>query len=299
MAGVFVAPLTASIVIVSKDEPKLDDTLAAVEGSVPGLAQEIVVVDASSGRLAHVQNRHPQVTWIDFNQPPDRGVTIGAQRNTGVRATNGEAVVFIDCGCIPADGWLERLLAPIAQEGEALAGGPMSRPGGQYNDHQGAPAERYADALPTGNLAFRREVFDALDGFDESFAYGSDIDFCWRAGKAGYRIRFVPEAVVDHDWGTTSRRVRRSFDYGVARARLYRKHRDRIRDGVRTDPMPFAYAAFLALLPLSVKYRWYPLLLLVPLWRNRHRPDPVWTLVDHVLHGAGALAEWSGLSAVK
>ena len=60
----------------------------------------------------------------------------------------------------------------------------------------------YLRECPTGNIAFHREAFDAIGGFDESFAFGSDIDFSWRLVDAGYRIRTVPDAVVRHDWGT-------------------------------------------------------------------------------------------------
>ena len=40
---------------------------------------------------------------------------------------------------------------------------------------------KYLAQCATINLAFRREVFHAIDGFDEGFAYGSDLDFSWRA----------------------------------------------------------------------------------------------------------------------
>ena len=52
---------------------------------------------------------------------------------------------------------------------------------------------RYLNECPTINLAFRREAFDAVGGFDEAFAYGSDVDFSWRLIDAGYRIRSVPD----------------------------------------------------------------------------------------------------------
>ena len=46
-----------------------------------------------------------------------------------------------------------------------------------------------------------RTAFDAVGGFDEAFAYGSDIDFTWRLTDDGYRIRSAPDAMVRHDWG--------------------------------------------------------------------------------------------------
>ena len=64
----------------------------------------------------------------------------------------------------------------------------------------GQTTERYVSEVPTICLAFA-VVFDAVGGFDESFAAGEDIDFTWRVNDAGYRLRWVADAVVEHEWG--------------------------------------------------------------------------------------------------
>ena len=53
-------------------------------------------------------------------------------------------------------------------------------------------------------MLVRREVFDALSGFDESFPLTcNDVDFCLRARNAGYRVVWTPHAVLTHvDGGT-------------------------------------------------------------------------------------------------
>ena len=160
-----------------------------------------------------------------------------------------------------------------------------------YDRQAGKPCEsRYLTECSTINLAFRREVFDAIGGFDEGFAYGSDVDFSWRLTDAGYRIRSVPDAVVRHDWGRWRRQLRRSYVYGKARVRLYRKHRARLRHVLRNDPMVVAYPVFLLGLPLTLIFPFYPALLLIPAWRNRS-DGAVRVIVDHLVYGAGVLAE--------
>ena len=75
-----------SIVIISKDEETLDDTLTDVTHQAERLAEpsEIVVVDASSGRLDQIRLRHEaRVRWIQFTQPPGVRVSIPHQRNAG------------------------------------------------------------------------------------------------------------------------------------------------------------------------------------------------------------------------
>ena len=78
-----------SIVIISKDEASLDGTLSDVAKQAGSLAEpwEIVVVDASSGRLDYIRQRHEAtVRWVPFEQPPGVRVSIPHQRNAGVRA---------------------------------------------------------------------------------------------------------------------------------------------------------------------------------------------------------------------
>jgi glycosyltransferase involved in cell wall biosynthesis len=289
--------MQTTIVIISKNEERLIDTLDALAVHEPGLIDQIVVIDASAGRLDHVRRAHPHVEWEDYTPPSGVRVSIPQQRNRGVRLARGEVVVFIDCGCLPQPGWLRLLLGPIADGSEQITCGPATARGSNvyggsvWSQH----ADTYVDRAPTINLAFRREVFDEVGGFDESFEYGSDIDFTWRVTEHGHRIRFVAEAVVEHEWGDVRRQVRRAFAYGVANARLYRKHPRRIRAALADNPVPFAYPLFLLGLPLTMRFRAYPLLVLVPLWRNRRGDSPLLVLADHLVHGAGVLAEVSGV----
>ncbi|MGO9583728.1 MAG: glycosyltransferase family 2 protein [Acidimicrobiales bacterium] len=291
--------MKVSLVIVSKDEPALADTLDAVERFTPGLLEEVVVVDASEGRLERVRLDHPWVEWHDYKQPEGVSVTIAHQRNIGVACARGDVVVFTDSGCIPHEHWLSRLLEPIFDEGESVTCGPAQARGRSVYSGPSWWAnttERYVPAAPTINIAFRYDAFEAVGGFDESFAAGEDIDFTWRLTDSGYRLRWVPEAVVEHEWGDTRRQMRRSFAYGVGWGRLLRKHPQRLKAAPREYPVAVVYPLFLLGTPLTIRYRAYPLLLLIPLWRARHEPAPLLVLLDHLLLGAGVLTEVLGLS---
>jgi glycosyltransferase involved in cell wall biosynthesis len=284
-----------SIVVISKDEAALDGTLADLAAHAAGLAEEteVVVVDASRGRLDPIRRSHPKVRWIDFEPPPGVVISIPHQRNAGVAAARGEIVVFTDAGCRPREGWLRRLVAPLLAGEEAVAAGLATSPDGvgMYDRRAAqAAASRHLPECPTINMAFRREAFDAVGGFDEGFEYGSDIDFSWRLVDAGQRIRSVADAVVAHDWGSQGRQLRRGYRYGRARARLYRKHPRRLPAAARHDPMVFAYPLFLLGLPLALRHRSYLALLLVPAWRNR-ADGPLRVIADHLAFGLGVLRE--------
>ena len=284
-----------SVVIISKDEAELDETLTDVEAEVASLAEsaEIIVVDASSGRLDYIRQRHAATTrWLDFRQPAGVRISIPHQRNLGVREARGDIIVFIDAGCRPSEKWLMHLVAPLLEEAERAVTGIFEDAGGKGRYELDAEELKnvYVRECPTLNLAFRRAAFDAVGGFDESFEYGSDVDFSWRLNDIGYRILRVPDAVVRLDWGTPRRQRRRSFLYGKARARLYRKHKARRKSVLRDDPIVVIYPLFLLGLPLTVVFPLYPLLLLIPAWRNRSH-GVIQVLSDHLWFGAGALAE--------
>jgi GT2 family glycosyltransferase len=292
-----------SVVIVCKDDPSLAGTLDALGPPGAGTPQdEVVVVDASRRKLDWARQSHPWARWVDYEPPPGRSVTIAHQRNLGVRTATGDVIAFTDAGCFPDAGWLERLLAPLARDGEAMSAGPVraDRPS-IYSGAPGTSSERprYVDAAPTINLAFRRRVFDGLGGFDESFGAGEDLDFTWRAVDAGYRIRWVHDAGVRHEWGGTGRQLRRSVFYGKGWGRLLRKHPRRVLGALRSAPVAVVYPLYLLGLPLALRRKSYLALLAVPLWRARHEQRPWLVVADHLALGAGVLWELAGPGAAR
>jgi len=52
-------------------------------------------------------------------------------------------------------------------------------------------------------LMIRRDIWEKLHGFDESFhpLWFEDVDYCWRVRQEGYRMRYTPEAVAKHTGG--------------------------------------------------------------------------------------------------
>ncbi len=53
-----------------------------------------------------------------------------------------------------------------------------------------------------GSLMVRRDMFEKLDGFDETFFMDfEDTDLCWRAWLRDWRTLFVPQAKLYHKWG--------------------------------------------------------------------------------------------------
>ncbi|MGH3098990.1 MAG: glycosyltransferase [Streptosporangiales bacterium] len=84
---------------------------------------------------------------------------------------------------------------------------------GQYDD------VRDVLAVDSAGMLVRREVWDQLGGFDPMLPlYRDDIDFCWRAARAGYRVQVVSNAVVYH--AEAASRHRRAVHAAASHARI-------------------------------------------------------------------------------
>ena len=72
----------------------------------------------------------------------------------------------------------------------------------------------------------RRDAWVALGGFDESyFMYVEDVDLCWRAGRAGWKVAFDPAGRVTHAQGASSdlRPYRMIVEHHRSLLRFYRR----------------------------------------------------------------------------
>jgi len=156
-------------------------------------------------------------------------------RNTGAASAQGQYLVFLDDDCLPEREWLAALATRLERgEMEAVAGQTVNGcPQNlydcashllsyhQYDSYKtaGAPVE----FLATNNLAMQAELFHTVGGFDPNFilAY-EDRDFCDRWLRFGYRLTYIPEAVVRHCRSMTLRSFcRQHWTYGRMASHYY------------------------------------------------------------------------------
>ena len=85
----------------------------------------------------------------------------------------------------------------------------------------------------------RRQAIDAVGGFDEAFfMYAEDVEWCWRARRAGWTIRFEPGALIRHVGNASGRRV-----YGDRRTAAYLRNTYRFYRSAHGLPRTLAYRA--------------------------------------------------------
>jgi glycosyltransferase involved in cell wall biosynthesis len=113
-----------SVVICAYTEERWEALLAAV-ASVHAQRlpprEIIVVIDHNSALLERVRAHISGVTAIENHEP--RGLS-GA-RNSGIAASQGSVIAFMDEDAIAATDWLERLAAPYADERVLGVGGAI------------------------------------------------------------------------------------------------------------------------------------------------------------------------------
>jgi GT2 family glycosyltransferase len=87
------------------------------------------------------------------------------------------------------------------------------------------------DSIQGACMLIRREVFDQIGLLDEDyFMYTEEIDFCYRAKKAGWKIVWLPTAEVIHYGGQSTRQAATSMFLQLYRSKLlfFRKHYGRL-----------------------------------------------------------------------
>ncbi len=217
-------PLTSVVITVRNEERHLApllDSLLVQEGPF-----EVVVVDAESRDrtfeiAAEYAARHPG-RILAVRRSGSRGVG----RNAGAELARGEYVAFIDGDCYADPRWLGRMRVGLATV-PVVAGRTENVGKPRYGQLERVELFQSGSDVtyPSCNLAYRRELFQRLGGFDPRFVTAEDIDLNLRAVREGASIAYDPDAVVYHHMRTTFVRfLYQAFWNGYGRKQLTEKH---------------------------------------------------------------------------
>jgi colanic acid/amylovoran biosynthesis protein len=212
-----VSVVTAAFAMDRWDE--LREAVASIRAQTVQVLETIVVIDHNRALLDQAQRELEGVVVV----PNRRKRGASGARNSGVAASRGQVVAFLDDDAIASSTWLEALLVHFADPHVVGVGGRVvplwegSRPrwfpqefdwtvGASY---RGMPEK----ATPVRNvwtcgMAISRRVFDAIGGFRDDFgkvgtrSRPEDTDLCLRAVAAQPAGIWIYEPV-----GTVAHRV--------------------------------------------------------------------------------------------
>ena len=168
------------------------------------LPDEIIVVDSGStdATLAIASAFPTTIVRI-----PPREFSFGRALNAGLRASTGGIAVIASAHVYPVyDTWVERLIAPFADESVALAYGRQQTPtDGRFSEQRllarwFPPSSVACQRDPfcnNANAAIRRSLWERIP-YDERLTGLEDIDWAKKALGAGHVLSYVAEAPVVH-----------------------------------------------------------------------------------------------------
>jgi len=227
------------------------ELLLCDSGSIDGTAE--LLAELAIPNLRHIR-------------PAENRGRSGA-RNAGIRAAEGEFVLFTDADIIPSANLLEEHLrlhrsrphcavvglevqVNTFEEYEQVRDNPYDK--GRHLHGRNDKEMSWLFFL-TGNASAPRQALLDVGLFDENFTvYGhEDLELGYRLQKAGYPILYNAQAVNYH-WHPIpfEERCDKKWHSGVATRRFYNKHRDRsilLRLGV--NPVTLLFHLLISAIP--------------------------------------------------
>lgn len=276
---------TSVVVVAYNSGHSLQDCIASVCLTQPEV--KVVVVDNAStdGAVDRVRTEFPSVSVVRS----ELNAGFGAGSNLGAACTKGAFLVFLNPDAVVTEGWLEALVRPLSEDASVglvtpkvlLRHDPRRINVAGLNVHLSgislcrgllSPRATWNEtgdvaAISGAAFAIRRDVFEAIKGFDEDFfLYVEDVDLSARAWLAGYRCLYVPRAVVLHEY---------ELEVGICKTDACKT------DACKTDARKTFYVERGRYLMLLKNFCWRTLLALLPtlllaevitwgwlLWRN-------------------------------
>jgi len=125
-------------------------------------------------------------------------------RNEAIKKASGDIILISDSGCVLDKNWVKNILKPFSDKKtdvvagfyEGLAVSTFQKCLIPYvlvmpdrvNKHEFLPATR--------SMAFRKQVWEKLRGFDEKLSHNEDYAFANKIKDTGFKIYFQKSAVV-------------------------------------------------------------------------------------------------------
>jgi glycosyltransferase involved in cell wall biosynthesis len=180
-----VRPLISVVIPCRNGANYLAEAAASIQKQTP--ASEIIIVDDGStdNTAALAASLGCKVISI-----PHSGLS--AARNVGLKAAQGEYLLFLDHDDVMTDGALQQLFAAFTDDADCVSAKVrdfVSPELFEEDECRLVPRSEPYGGLLTGAYLFKRTVFERVGGFNEKLQTGQGVDFLLRCAEAGLRER--------------------------------------------------------------------------------------------------------------
>ena len=184
---------------------------------------------------------------------PSGKVGPAEKRDLAMQYALGEYFAFTDDDAWPRKDWLKNAMAELQREEVGAVGGPavtspndslMQQASGKVYESflcSGGYTYRYLpgkkkedDDIPSVNLIVKREVFEAVNGYDSTYYPGEDTKLCMDIVNLGKKIIYDPDVLVYHH-------RRYMFKGHLKQATNYAKHRGYFAKALPQTSLRFVY----------------------------------------------------------
>ena len=271
--------MTAAVIIPTLDEiAHIDALLTQLLAETEAAVGEILVADGGSrDGTREIVSRHAQrSSRVRLIDNPDRIQAAGVNRAVAAADRRFDTIVRVDAHALYPARYVSSLLAVLDATGadsvvvrlttrghggfqRAVAIAQNSRVGTGGSAHRMGNASAWVDH--GHHAAFRRTVFERVDGYDTSFEANEDAELDARIRALGGRIWLdatIPVIYFPRD--TIRGLARQYYRYGSGRARTSNKHGERLR---LRQMLPPAIVLTIGLSLIGAPFA--PVLLLIPL----------------------------------
>lgn len=157
-------------------------------------------------------------------------------RNIGAQAARAEALAFCDADDVVAPGWVSGMGEALAKYDFVACRVDIAKlnPPWLQKALPNAQGEKLQKLwfLPhrliagAGTLGVKQVVHKAVGGFDESWEFLEDPDYCLRIQRTGVELHFVPDALLHLRYRQTCAQIyRQARAYAPYSIRLFKTHR--------------------------------------------------------------------------
>lgn len=216
-------PKVSILTLVYNREKDLAETLKSIKAQTFKDYEMLVLDVASTDRSVEVAKRtSPEAKIIELKD--NVGV---ANYNTGMRQAKGDYFILVDSDAVIEKGAVAKIVDRFEKcDLDIISFKILDDKTGQMVDNPGHSQKGNDECgyktgfLNSAALALRREVFEKTEGFNpEYFIYIIEMEFCVRAIKYGFEVRYFPDLVCLHKFGPSE--ARGMAKYYVSRNWVY------------------------------------------------------------------------------